>query len=68
MADNENFAVTTISINTDGLPVVHVYGPYNQSEAQRMARQLKIRGVEHSFARKMQLKNEVNAKPKSPKG
>ena len=46
---------------------IHTYGPYTAKEAHRMARQLETPAT-RAFCRKLQDKNEVTAKPRTPKG
>lgn len=66
--DNENYTVITVTLNPEAEAIVHSYGPYTQVEAYRMRNHFKSSGVIHCFARKLQKKNEVTARPKTPKG
>lgn len=68
MNENENYGVTTVVLDPEANAIVHIYGPYTKTEALRMVSQFKSNGTIHAFARKLQKKNEVTAKPKTPKG
>lgn len=46
---------------------IHTYGPYTAKEAYRMARQMESPAT-RTFPRKLQDKNEVTAKPRTPRG
>lgn len=67
MATLKDYCVVTINLVTGDDWHVHSYGPYTQKEAARMKGRLG-RGSTVAFMRKLLDRNEVTAKPATPKG